>query len=202
MKFVPPKRSGRSTAKALPAREPCCCADRIASPLGPLWLVVNEAGALVQLDFEDGRHAPDDRDELGARYAARGLELRWNRARVRPVAAAVKRLLKGQAPGAELAVAPHGTPFQRRVWKALLRIPRGSTWSYGQLARRVGMPGAARAVGAANGANPISIVIPCHRVVGSDGRLTGYSAGVERKRALLELEGALDAAGRVRSSAK
>jgi methylated-DNA-[protein]-cysteine S-methyltransferase len=83
-----------------------------------------------------------------------------------------------------------GTPFQRRVWQELRAIPRGETRTYGELAVRLGKPGAARAVGAAVARNPISIVVPCHRVVGADGSLTGYAGGVERKRALLTIEGA------------
>ncbi len=120
------------------------------------------------------------------------------------IGAAIDAELAG--PGAELAGAPRpgapsagavpvafrgGTPFQRRVWEELRTIPRGSTVSYGELAARLGMPGAARAVGSAVARNPVSIVVPCHRVVGADGSLTGYAGGVERKRALLELEGAL-----------
>lgn len=88
-----------------------------------------------------------------------------------------------------------GTPFQRRVWEELRTIPRGSTVTYGELASRIGRPGAARAVGAAVARNPVSIVVPCHRVVGGDGSLTGYAGGVERKRAILEIEGALVARG-------
>ena len=81
-----------------------------------------------------------------------------------------------------------GTPFQRRVWEALSEIPYGETSTYGELARRVGRPSASRAVGLANGRNPIAIIVPCHRVIGSDGSLTGYGGGLERKRHLLELE--------------
>lgn len=87
-----------------------------------------------------------------------------------------------------LELAPAGTPFQQRVWRALLEIPFGTTESYGALARRIGLPQAARAVGLANGRNPISIVIPCHRVIGADGSLTGYGGGLERKRWLLAHE--------------
>ncbi len=85
----------------------------------------------------------------------------------------------------------HGTVFQTRVWQALIEIPYGTTWSYGQLAKRLGNPNASRAVGLANGSNPISILVPCHRVIGADGSLTGYGGGLERKRWLLEHEGAL-----------
>ncbi len=87
-----------------------------------------------------------------------------------------------------LPLRPSGTAFQRRVWSALERIPYGATASYGDIAAAIGAPGAARAVGAANGANPLPIVVPCHRVIGSDGSLTGYGGGLERKLSLLELE--------------
>jgi methylated-DNA-[protein]-cysteine S-methyltransferase len=90
-----------------------------------------------------------------------------------------------------IAIAPLGTPFQRAVWSALREIRPGSTRSYGELARRIGAPKAVRAVGAANGANPIWLVVPCHRAIGSDGSLTGYAGGLERKRWLLRHEGAL-----------
>jgi methylated-DNA-[protein]-cysteine S-methyltransferase len=88
----------------------------------------------------------------------------------------------------DLPLDPHGTRFQRLVWRALQEIPYGETVTYGELARRLGRPSASRAVGAANGHNPISVIVPCHRVVGGDGTLTGYGGGIERKRFLLELE--------------
>jgi methylated-DNA-[protein]-cysteine S-methyltransferase len=88
----------------------------------------------------------------------------------------------------EFPMALEGTDFQRAVWSALQEIPYGETWSYGQLAARLGKPGAARAVGLANGRNPIPIVVPCHRVIGADGSLTGYGGGLDRKLVLLELE--------------
>ena len=88
----------------------------------------------------------------------------------------------------DIPVAPEGTPFQRSVWKQLQRIPYGETISYGELARRLGNPNAVRAVGLANGSNPISIVIPCHRVIGSNGSLVGYGGGLPIKQALLSLE--------------
>ena len=104
----------------------------------------------------------------------------------------VKRQLRdyfaGRARMFSLRLAPQGTPFQRRVWAALQKIPFGQTASYGELAKRIGHPGAARAVGAANGQNPIAIIIPCHRVIGADGTLTGFGGGLQRKRTLLELE--------------
>jgi methylated-DNA-[protein]-cysteine S-methyltransferase len=88
----------------------------------------------------------------------------------------------------DLPLAPRGTEFQERVWRALLEIPHGETWSYGELARAIGRPSASRAVGAANGRNPISIIVPCHRVIGSNGDLTGYGGGMPAKRWLLAHE--------------
>jgi methylated-DNA-[protein]-cysteine S-methyltransferase len=88
----------------------------------------------------------------------------------------------------DLPLAPSGTDFQRRVWTELMRIPYGATISYGELARRIGNPNASRAVGLANGRNPIPIVVPCHRVIGANGTLTGYGGGLERKQLLLALE--------------
>ena len=91
----------------------------------------------------------------------------------------------------DLDLDPHGSEFELRVWRALRQIPYGETESYGQLAERIGHPGSARAVGTANGRNPIAVVIPCHRVIGADGSLTGYAGGLERKRLLLDLEAPL-----------
>jgi methylated-DNA-[protein]-cysteine S-methyltransferase len=165
-------------------------ADRIPSPFGDVWAVVDDDGALVRLDFEGGRSAPRDREDLEAWFEARGAFVQWNKARLRPVARQLNAYFRGKRTSFDLPVAPEGTPFQRKVWKALQRIPFGKTLSYGQLAKRVGSPGAARAVGRANATNPVSVVIPCHRVIGSNGSLTGYGGGMERKRGLLELEGA------------
>ncbi len=161
----------------------------IESPLGVVWAVVDESGALVQLDFEGGRNAPRDRRELERRQRARGVALEWRPSALRPVARALRRYFEGRVTSFDLDVAPEGSTFQRRVWTELRRVPYGRTVSYGELARRVGRPGAARAVGRANATNPISVVIPCHRVIGADGDLTGYGGGMERKRALLRLEG-------------
>jgi methylated-DNA-[protein]-cysteine S-methyltransferase len=108
-----------------------------------------------------------------------------------PLAEAVRQLrayFAGELREFNLALAPEGTPFQLRVWRELCNIPYGTTISYGELARRVGSPKGSRAVGLANGANPISIVVPCHRVIGSNGKLTGYGGGLENKKLLLELE--------------
>lgn len=110
------------------------------------------------------------------------------------LAATVQQLgeyLAGERRSFDLPLAPHGNEFQQSVWRLLLEIPYGSTTTYGELAQRLGQPGAAQAVGTANARNPIGIIIPCHRVIGSDGSLTGYAGGLNRKRRLLELEGAL-----------
>lgn len=148
----------------------------IPSPVGPLTLM-GTTSALTHLLFahQVGRvHRQDDPtvdddafttvvDQLDDYFAARRTDF-------------------------ELTIAPHGTPFQLDVWRALATIPYGATWSYGQLATQIGRPGAARAVGAANGQNPISIIVPCHRVIGASGDLTGYGGGLENKSLLLDLE--------------
>jgi methylated-DNA-[protein]-cysteine S-methyltransferase len=95
---------------------------------------------------------------------------------------------RGERTTFDLVLAPHGSEFQRAVWAALLEIPYGETASYVDIARRIGLPTASRAVGAANGSNPLPIVVPCHRVIGASGKLTGYAGGLERKRLLLDLE--------------
>jgi len=113
-------------------------------------------------------------------------------ANARPLPAAVQQLeeyFSGRRREFDLPLRSDGTEFQQRVWTALTEIPYGVTWSYGELARRIGNPNASRAVGLANGRNPISILVPCHRVIGADGSLTGYGGGVERKRWLLAHEG-------------
>lgn len=107
------------------------------------------------------------------------------------VARQLEEYFRGERREFDLELAPQGTPFQLAVWREVSRIPYGETATYGELARRLGDPRAVRAVGAANGANPLWIIIPCHRVVGADGSLTGYAGGIEVKRRLLELEGAL-----------
>ena len=153
----------------------------IDSEVGPLTLVA-EDGALVGLYMDLQRHRPDD-DRLGE------LDLRGREAE--PFKASADQLdayFAGTLTRFTLPLAPRGSDFQQRVWSALQEIPYGQTVSYGELAERVGSPGGARAVGLANGRNPIGIVIPCHRVVGSSGSLTGYGGGLDRKKRLLDLE--------------
>jgi methylated-DNA-[protein]-cysteine S-methyltransferase len=159
----------------------------IDSMLGPLTIVVDD-GQIRCLYMDLQRHRPDER-ELGE-PAQRGRE-------AEPLKAAADHLdayFAGERTTFDLPLAPHGSEFQQRVWAALLEIPYGATESYGDLAQRIGSPGAARAVGLANGKNPIGIVIPCHRVVGADGSLTGYGGGLNRKRLLLDLERAVSGA--------
>jgi methylated-DNA-[protein]-cysteine S-methyltransferase len=157
------------------------CTD-LETPLGTM-LAASDGQTLTGLWFHGQRHFPTAagacarRDDLELFAALRGL---------------LSRYFAGAPVGAApFALAPAGTVFQRRVWETLCDIPRGATVTYGEVARRVGAPGAVRATGAAIGRNPISILIPCHRVVGAAGGLTGYAGGLERKRALLALEGAL-----------
>ena len=152
-----------------------------SSPLGDLELE-SDGAALVRIRLPEETR-PADADAV-RRYDAE------------PFAAAVAQLdeyFAGNRRTFDLPLAPAGTAFQKSVWRALLRIPYGRTTSYGALADKLGKPTACRAVGAANGRNPLPIVVPCHRVIGSNGRLTGYAGGLEAKQRLLELEGALDA---------
>jgi methylated-DNA-[protein]-cysteine S-methyltransferase len=159
----------------------------IDSVVGTLTLVAEE-GVIVGLYMDLQRHRPDD-GALGE-PDPRGRE-------VEPFKAAADQLdayFAGGLTRFDVPLAPRGSEFQQRVWAALQEIPYGQTESYGELAQRIGSPGGARAVGLANGKNPIGIVIPCHRVVGSDGSLTGYGGGLDRKRRLLDLELAVSGA--------
>ncbi|WP_082132408.1 methylated-DNA--[protein]-cysteine S-methyltransferase [Luteimonas sp. FCS-9] len=154
------------------------------TPIGPLRLAASDAG-LHAIDFPQ------------ARPPARGRE-RWqagDHALLREAAAQLRAYFDRRLRAFDLPLAADGTAFQREVWQALARIPYGTTVSYVALARGLGRPTASRAVGAANGRNPIPIVVPCHRVIGASGALTGFAGGVPTKRFLLDLEGALPAAG-------
>ena len=148
----------------------------IETPLGRYALVASEAGLV------EAKPAGAEPPASGA--ASPGAERMLARAR-----AAFERYFAGAADAlTALPVDPHGSEFQRRVWRALREIPSGATASYGGIARKVGSPAGARAVGDANRRNPIAIAIPCHRVIGGDGRLVGYAGGLERKRWLLAHE--------------
>jgi methylated-DNA-[protein]-cysteine S-methyltransferase len=159
--------------------------DTIPSPIGRLLLVAEDAG-LTGVYFENYRH--------GLRPAAD-----WSRApgsaTLKETRAQLEAYFGGDLSDFTLPLAARGTPFQHRVWSQLRRIARGETISYGELAWRIGDPHAVRAVAGANARNPISIIVPCHRVIGADGSLTGFGGGLERKRWLLEHEGARPAAG-------
>jgi methylated-DNA-[protein]-cysteine S-methyltransferase len=151
----------------------------VESPIGPLALV-EENGALAALSVEGAREGPVP-DSFGPRDD--------------DVLTHVREQLEAYFAGGlrefDADVVLHGTPFQVRVWNALAQVPYGTTGTYGQLARTIGAPRAAQAVGAANGRNPVSLLVPCHRIVGANGRLTGYAGGMARKEYLLRLEGAL-----------
>ncbi len=154
----------------------------IDSPIGPLTLVVAD-GTLTGLYMDRQRHRPSA-STIG-RTMTRAVRADA------PAAEAARQLREyfdGERTEFDVPLGLAGTPFQQRVWAALRRIPYGETVSYGELATQIGQPGAARAVGLANGRNPIAIIVPCHRVVGSDGSLTGYGGGLERKRHLLAFE--------------
>ncbi|HTL43267.1 MAG TPA: methylated-DNA--[protein]-cysteine S-methyltransferase [Vicinamibacterales bacterium] len=160
--------------------------DEIASPIGPLT-IAERAGRLCLLHFGS---LDDDVLTMFDRWYRR--EPRERRP-VPAAAAALARYFAGDIHAIDdVAVELNGTPFQKDVWNALRRIPAGSTVSYATLATRIGQRTAVRAVGAANGANPVAIVVPCHRVIGSDGTLTGYGGGLERKQWLLSHEGVVD----------
>ena len=151
---------------------------RLETPLGTL-LATAAGGTLTGLYFDGGRHAPQVRKDWGEDPRA---------ALFVECARQLDAYLAGERHDFDLPLAPEGTPFQERVWREIRRIPYGETITYAELARRAGAPGSARAAGAATGRNPLSIVVPCHRVVGSAGSLTGYAGGIERKARLLALE--------------
>ncbi|HEX6137447.1 MAG TPA: methylated-DNA--[protein]-cysteine S-methyltransferase [Casimicrobiaceae bacterium] len=152
----------------------------MASPLGEILLVANAQGdALCGLYLDGQKYYPADAAQ-------------WREAPGLPVFRETIRQLREYFAGSrsrfDVPLAPAGTPFQRQVWRAIAAVPFGATMSYAELARRCGRPAAVRAAGAATGRNPISVIIPCHRIIGSGGSLTGYAGGLDRKRSLLELE--------------
>jgi len=160
-------------------RHPLAAQCRIATPLGTMTLAATPSG-LAGAWFDAQAHHPG---ALAAPVDA-GHPL------LRAAAEQLSAYFAGRLRRFTLPLDATGTPFQRAVWRALGDIPAGTTTGYGDIARALGRPQAARAVGAAVGRNPLSIVVPCHRVLGRDGRLTGYAGGLERKRALLALEAA------------
>jgi methylated-DNA-[protein]-cysteine S-methyltransferase len=155
---------------------------RHETPLGTFVLVA-EGDALVGLWPSDQERPPIDLQRSPAEPVQAGDEPVLDEA-----ARQLDQFLAGQRTSFAVPIAPHGTTFQREVWQALCAIPYGTTATYAELAAAVGRPAAVRAVGQANGRNPIAVVVPCHRVVGADGSLTGYAGGTARKAALLRLE--------------
>jgi len=166
--------------------------EHLDTPTGRLLVVTDDDGCLRAVDWED--HEDRLHQLLRRQYGADTVRFRAA-SRASAAGCALRAYFDGDTGClAGLAVATNGTGFQRTVWDALRQIPPGQTVSYGALAARIGRPGAMRAVGLANGANPVSIVVPCHRVIGADGALTGFGGGLERKRWLLAHEGVPDQA--------
>ena len=165
----------------------CTAQTRVDSPLGTL-LLARTATGLAGVWFEGQKHHPG---ELAAAHQPDDPLLKR-------ASAQLQRYFAAEASAFDLPLDLHGTVFQRAVWSALLRIPSGATRSYADIAREIGSPQAVRAVGAAVGRNPVSVIVPCHRVVGIDGAMTGYAGGIERKQALLALEQTLSRQPRVR----
>lgn len=157
----------------------CTAQFRIASPLGPM-LLARTATGLAGAWFDSQRHHP----------AAIAAPERADDPLLVATAEQLRAYFAGDPAPFDVPLDPQGTPFQHAVWAELARIGRGTTCSYGDIARRLGRPLAGRAVGAAVGRNPVSIIVPCHRVLGANGSLTGYAGGLERKTTLLEIEAA------------
>jgi methylated-DNA-[protein]-cysteine S-methyltransferase len=160
--------------------------ESLGTPFGPILVAVDDQGRLCAVEFWNDEAEMRDllRRHFGAVKAAFGKV-------ATPIRTAFERYFAGDAQALkDVPWTTGGTAFQRSVWKALTTIPVGETWSYAQLAAAIGKPSAVRAVGLANGANPVPIVIPCHRVIGKSGSLTGFGGGLDRKRWLLRHEGA------------
>lgn len=157
------------------------CSGWITSPIGPILAVVASDG-LAELRFASGPRALGPEAAPVTPVEGATAEL-WRR-----VQRQLDEYFAGRRQRFELPLAPRGTDFQRAVWAALSEIPFGETRSYAEIAARIGRPSATRAVGAANGRNPVAIVVPCHRVIGKDGTLTGYAGGIEVKEKLLRFE--------------
>ncbi|KAA9001896.1 methylated-DNA--[protein]-cysteine S-methyltransferase [Affinibrenneria salicis] len=161
--------------------------DSIATPIGELMLVADEDNALRAVEWRDHQERLQRSLAISYREDPHLLKEKYNPG---GLSDRLQRYFAGELTIIDtLPVAACGTEFQRRVWQALRHIPCGAIATYGELAQKLGRPGAARAVGMANGANPVSIVVPCHRVIGSNGTLTGYAGGLPRKQWLLTHEG-------------
>jgi len=140
---------------------------RIETPFGSAWAAIDAAGAVTAFSFRELRNAGGDNREVERQ---------------------IQEFFAGKRQNFDLPLAPEGTPFQKRVWAELVKVPFGHTISYGELAKRIGNPAAARAVGRANAHNPIGLIVPCHRVIGMNGKLTGYAGGLDLKDKLLQFE--------------
>lgn len=163
--------------------------DKIVTPLGPLWVLCDEQFKLRAVEWEE--YSDRMLQLLGVHYGRQGYQ-RVKSQNPDGLSNKLREYFEGDVTAIEtLPTATAGTDFQREVWQTLRTIPCGQVMHYGQLAGQLGRPGAARAVGAANGSNPVSIVVPCHRVIGRNGTMTGYAGGVERKKWLLRHEGVL-----------
>ncbi len=159
---------------------------QIQTPIGEMVIVADEAGNLRAADWTD--HEVRMHRLLRLHYGKKEFRLEATGG-LNGLTDAISRYFGGELEAIDaLRVETGGTPFQREVWRALRQIPCGTTVSYAELAERIHRPAAFRAVGLANGSNPVGVVVPCHRVIGSDGSLTGYGGGIERKRWLLEHE--------------
>jgi methylated-DNA-[protein]-cysteine S-methyltransferase len=145
---------------------------RLTSPIGTIEVTVNEAAAVLSVSFVDEPVSESDQTDDACSRALRQLE----------------DYFRGERRRFELALEPDGTEFEHKVWNEVRRIPFGATDTYGEIARRLGDRDAARAVGHANARNPIAIIVPCHRIIGADGDLTGYAGGLDRKKWLLDME--------------
>lgn len=160
-------------------------ATEFDTPIGPMTAAVSACdGALVQLSFG----GQSSRQRLAAQLRSRGFDVSWNEQGAPAVRQQIGGYFRGELVDFDLPLRADGTAFQRRVWQELRLIPYGETATYGEIAKRVGNPRACRAVGRANAENPIAVVVPCHRVIGADGTLTGYAGGLSFKQKLLEHE--------------
>jgi O-6-methylguanine DNA methyltransferase len=178
--------AGRRTRLAPMTHSLALTRDQLNTPVGPLFVVTDADGLVRALDWRD--YEERMLRLLTLHYGARFTLAQGHGPE--PVLQALSSYFQGDLRALDtLPVATGGSEFQREVWSALRRIPVGKTWSYSQLAEHIAKPKAVRAVGLANGANPISVIVPCHRVIGASGSLTGYAGGIERKRWLLEHEG-------------
>jgi methylated-DNA-[protein]-cysteine S-methyltransferase len=156
----------------------------LETPIGPIQFFGAEAGLIAVVLPNEGPPAPEAR----VRRLLGEVEIVENPAALTAALMQFEAYFRGELREFDLPLDPRGTPFQRQVWAAVARIPYGATRAYGEIAAAIGKPAAVRAVGLANGANPLPIVIPCHRVIGANGSLTGYGGGLEAKRRLLALE--------------